>query len=153
MLRQMVDEFDPLLVPLGKQIVVEAPDDIYLLGDADKLARVFNNILKNAIAYSHPESIIKINAEQQGKSVVISFVNYGNPIPSQQLDRIFEKFFRLDPSNSTLTGGTGLGLAIARKIVEAHGGTIIAQSSEKYTAFVVTLPMAGHEISGLTGHS
>ncbi len=102
MLRQMADEFDPMLVPLGKQIVVEAQDGITLWGDADKLARVFNNILKNAIAYS--ENIIKINAEQQGGNVLISFINDGNPIPAQQLDRIFEKFFRLDPSNSTITG-------------------------------------------------
>lgn len=150
MLQQMADEFYPMLVSSGKQIVVEGQDGIFLWGDADKLARVFNNILKNAIAYSFPDSIIKIHAEQQGKNVVISFVNFGNPIPSQQLDRVFEKFFRLDLARSTITGGSGLGLAITREIVEAHGGTIMAQSSEKYTVFTATLPISGPEISRLT---
>jgi len=140
MLRQMADEFYPMLVPAGKQINVEAPEDLYLWADADKLARVFNNILKNAIAYSAPDSVIKIHAAQQGENAVISFINHGKPIPPQQLDRLFEKFFRLDPSRSSSTGGSGLGLAIAREIVQAHGGTIIAQSSEKHTVFTVTLP-------------
>ena len=150
MLRQMADEFYPMLVSSGKQIVVEGQDGIYLWGDADKLARVFNNILKNAIAYSFPDSIIKIHAEQQKGNVVISFVNFGNPIPAVQLDRVFEKFFRLDLARSPITGGSGLGLAITREIVEAHGGTIMAQSSEKNTAFTVTLPIADPEISRST---
>lgn len=151
MLHQMADEFYPMLVPSGKQIVVNAYNGLYLWGDADKLARVFNNILKNAIAYSYPNSVIKIHAEQQGENAVISFVNRGNPIPSQQLDRIFEKFFRIDLSRSSSTGGSGLGLAISRKIVEVHGGTIIAQSSDDYTIFSVTLPITGLEKTRSTG--
>lgn len=146
MLRQMADEFYPLLVSSGKQIIVESQDVIYLWGDADKLARVFNNILKNAVAYSYPDSIIKIYAVKQGENVVISFGNNGNPIPSQQLDRIFEKFYRLDPSRSAGMAGSGLGLAIAREIIEAHGGSIIARSSERETVFTVTLPASGVEI-------
>lgn len=140
MLRQMADEFYPMLVPAGKQITVDAPENLYLWGDADKLARVFNNVLKNGVAYSAPNSTIKIHASRQGENVVISFFNRGKPIPPQQLDRLFEKFFRLDPSRSSSTGGSGLGLAIAREIVQAHGGTIVAQSSEDYTVFAVTLP-------------
>jgi two-component system sensor histidine kinase VanS len=146
MLQQMADELYPLLVSSGKQIVVEGQDGIYLWGDADKLARVFNNILKNAVAYSYPDSILKIQAAQQGESVVISFVNHGRPIPMQQLDQIFEKFYRLDPSRSTGLAGSGLGLAIAREIVEAHGGSIIAHSSEKETTFTVTLPVSRMEV-------
>lgn len=151
MLQQMADEFYPMLVPTGNQIVVDVDDVLYLWGDADKLARVFNNILKNAIAYSDPNSMIEINASQQGENAVISFVNRGSPIPSQQLDRIFEKFFRIDPSRSTSTGGSGLGLAISRKIVEVHSGTIIAQSSDDCTIFTVTLPVMGLENTRLTG--
>lgn len=145
MLQQMADEIYPILVSSGKQIVVDRQEGIYLWGDADKLARVFNNILKNAVAYSYPNSMIRVHAAQQGGNVVISFVNHGNPIPSQQLDRIFEKFYRLDPSRSTGTAGSGLGLAIARELIEAHGGTILAQSSEQHTVFTVTLPISSDE--------
>lgn len=145
MLQQMADEVYPILVSSGKQIVMDQQEDIYLWGDADKLARVFNNILKNAVAYSYPGSMIQIHAAQQRGSVVITFQNQGNPIPSQQLDRIFEKFYRLDPSRSTGTAGSGLGLAIAREIIEAHGGTIRAESSEENTVFTVTLPVSGDE--------
>jgi two-component system sensor histidine kinase VanS len=145
MLRQIADEFYPMLVSSGKQIFVDSQDDIYLSGDAEKLARVFNNILKNAVVYSYPGSIIKIHAEQQGENVVITFANNGDPIPSHQLDQIFEKFYRLDPSRSADTAGSGLGLAIAREIIQAHGGRISVQSSERETAFTVTLPISGVE--------
>ena len=67
--------------------------------------------------------------------------NIGPEIPQQNLDRIFEKFFRADSSRGTRTGGAGLGLAIAKQIVERHGGTITAKSNEKYTIFIVSLPL------------
>ncbi|KPU42975.1 signal transduction histidine-protein kinase BaeS [Oxobacter pfennigii] len=141
MLQQMADEFYPLLSPEEKKAVVTAPDDLTLWGDADKLARVFNNILKNAIAYSYPGSIIEISAFRKDKNVVIQFSNSGDPIPPQMLNMIFERFFRLDASRSSQTGGAGLGLAIAKEIVSAHGGMIAAQSGENKTIFTVVLPM------------
>ena len=122
MLRQMADEFYPLLTPHGKQIAVNAPEDLILVGDADKLARVFNNILKNAISYSCERSVIEISAFQQGNNVVVAFTNQGDPIPAQKLETIFEKFYRLDSARSTNTGGAGLGMAIAKEIVAAHDG-------------------------------
>lgn len=146
MLQQMADEFYPMLTPQGKQVAVNAQDGLTLWGDADKLARVFNNILKNAIAYSYENSIINISVVQQGKNAVITFTNQGNPIPLQKMDTIFEKFYRLDFSRSTNTGGAGLGLAIAKEIVTEHGGMIAAESSEEYTVFTVTLPLSDTEI-------
>lgn len=140
MLQQMVDEFYPMLIPQGKQVIIHAPDNLILVGDADKLARVFNNILKNAIAYSYENSVIDISAAQQDENIVITFINQGDPIPPQKLDTIFEKFYRLDFSRSTSTGGTGLGLAIAKEIVTAHGGTITAKSNEEHTIFTINLP-------------
>lgn len=140
MLRQMADEFYPMLVSGGRKAVVHAPDNLVLTGDADKLARVFNNILKNAIAYSYKNSVIDISAVQVSKSIVIKFTNYGDPIPSQKLKMIFEKFYRVDSARSTNTGGAGLGLAIAKEIVTAHGGTIKAESNSKQTVFTVRLP-------------
>jgi len=140
MLQQMADEFYPMLTPQGKQVSVNMPDGLTLWGDADKLARVFNNILKNAIAYSYENSVIDISAQQQDKNIIITFTNQGNPIPRERLETIFEKFFRLDTSRSTNTGGAGLGLAIAKEILNAHGGNIFVQSNTEKTVFTVVLP-------------
>ena len=140
MLRQMADEFYPMLVPKGRKADVHVPDNLTLTGDADKLARVFNNILKNAIAYSFENSVIDISAIQQDENIVITFTDHGEPIPPQKLDTIFEKFYRLDSSRSSNTGGAGLGLAIAKEIVTAHNGTITAESNSERTVFTVKLP-------------
>lgn len=140
MLQQIADEFYPTLTPQEKQVSVNVPDDLTLWGDADKLARVFNNILKNAIAYSYENSVIDISAQQQDKNIVITFTNQGNPIPQAKLETIFEKFYRLDSARSTNTGGAGLGLAIAQEIVTAHHGTISVESNSKNTTFTVKLP-------------
>ena len=140
MLQQMADEFYPMLTPQGKQVSVNVPDGLTLWGDADKLARVFNNILKNAIAYSYENSVIDISAQEQDENIIITFTNKGNPILQEKLETIFEKFFRLDTSRSTNTGGAGLGLAIAKEIVNAHGGNIFVQSNTEKTVFTVVLP-------------
>jgi two-component system sensor histidine kinase VanS len=140
MLQQMADEFYPILAPQGKQVSVTVPDGLILPGDADKLARVFNNILKNAATYSDENSVIDISAKQQDKNIAITFTNQGKPIPQEKLETIFEKFYRLDTARSTNTGGAGLGLAIAREIVTAHDGTISAESTPENTTFTVTLP-------------
>ncbi|WP_347176158.1 HAMP domain-containing sensor histidine kinase [Tissierella sp. Yu-01] len=140
MLHQLVDEFYPLLEPQGKQVVIHVPEDLILVGDADKLARVFNNILKNAIAYSYENSIIDISAVQNGDSITITFRNQGETIPSHKLDTIFDKFYRLDTARSTNTGGAGLGLAIAKEIVIAHNGTITVESNIENTTFTIVIP-------------
>jgi two-component system, OmpR family, sensor histidine kinase VanS len=141
MLQQLADEFYPMLNPLEKQVFVNVPEVLTLWGDADKLARVFNNILKNAIAYSYENSVIDISAKQQDKNIVITFTNQGNPIPQAKLETIFEKFYRLDSARSTNTGGAGLGLAIAQEIVTAHDGTISVESNAENTTFTVKLPL------------
>ena len=140
MLQQMTDEFYPILTPQEKQVSINVPDALTLWGDADKLARVFNNILKNAIAYSYESSVIDISAKQQNKNIVITFTNQGNPIPQAKLKTIFEKFYRLDSARSTNTGGAGLGLAIAQEIVTAHHGKISVESNIENTIFTVKLP-------------
>ncbi|TGE33365.1 vancomycin resistance histidine kinase VanS [Desulfosporosinus sp. Sb-LF] len=140
MLQQMADEFYPMLTPQDKQVSVNVPDGLTLWGDADKLARVFNNILKNAIAYSYENNVIDISAERQDENIFITFTNQGHPIPQGKLETIFEKFYRLDSSRSTNTGGAGLGLAIAQEIVKAHDGTISVESNTENTTFTVKLP-------------
>ena len=119
---------------------LELPQEFFVYADSQKLARVFNNLLKNAIAYSYPDTEIVVRGEQQGEQAVISFENHGKTIPKQKLDLIFEKFFRMDEARKSNTGGAGLGLAIAKEIVELHGGSISAESKQEKTVFRVTLP-------------
>lgn len=139
MLVQMTDEFYPHLAANGKQAVIHASEDLTVFGDPDKLARVFNNILKNAAAYSEDNSVIDITAGLSGDVVTIVFKNAGS-IPQNKLAAIFEKFYRLDDARSSGTGGAGLGLAIAKEIIVQHGGQIYAESNENYTTFTVELP-------------
>lgn len=140
MLLQMADEFYPQLSSTEKTAAVSTPEHLMLLADPDKLARVFNNIMKNAITYGYSGTVIDISAVRNEQFIVITFSNQGNTIPEHKLQTIFDKFFRLDEARSTSTGGSGLGLAIAKSIVEAHGGNITAGSSEGRTTFSVTLP-------------
>lgn len=140
MLVQMMDEFFPVLNERGNTAVLEAAETLTVNGDSAKLARVFNNILKNAAAYSDPGTPIVISAKKIGASVLISFQNQGPTIPADKLSVIFEKFFRLDEARVSDTGGSGLGLSIAKEIVTLHGGTIQAQSNAHSTTFTVSLP-------------
>lgn len=141
MLVQMTDEFYPVLSAHGNTIQLQADENLTVYGDPEKLARVFNNILKNAIAYSYPNTEIQVLADSNEKEVHIYFQNQGKTIPKHKLESIFEKFFRLDEARSTNTGGAGLGLAIAKEIVTLHRGTIIATSENEITTFHITLPI------------
>lgn len=141
MLVQISDEFYPILQEHGNEISLSVPNHLEVYGDPDKLARVFNNILKNAVTYSYQKTTIQIWAEEREEDVLICFQNKGKTIPKQKLDRIFEKFFRLDDARSTNTGGAGLGLAIAKEIVALHHGEISAFSENETTVFRVKLPI------------
>lgn len=141
MLMQMADEFYPVLEQHGKSITIHAEEDLPIVADSAKLARVFNNILKNAVAYSYDNTEIEIHAEKRDNAIHVSISNFGKTIPKQKLDMIFEKFYRLDDARSTNTGGAGLGLAIAKEIVVAHGGTISVTSEKQITTFTVELPV------------
>lgn len=141
MMVQMTDEFYPLLQAHRNSTELNIDEDLTLYGDATQLARVFNNILKNAIAYSYPDTVIKIWAKRTDKNVQIYFQNKGKTIPAHKLEMIFEKFFRLDEARANNTGGAGLGLAIAKEIITLHNGTITANSQDELTTFYVTLPI------------
>lgn len=140
MLQQLSDEVYPTLKSQNKSVLIEADEGIEILGDRDKLARVFNNILKNAIIYSYENSVIYIKVKTNEEKVNIAFKNTGKTIPPIYIETIFEKFYRLDTSRSTNTGGAGLGLAIAKEIVMAHNGEIIVKSENEETTFEVELP-------------
>ncbi len=140
MLEQIIDDFYPVLKEEKKTIRFQSQEKITLFTDPDKLSRVFNNLLKNAINYSSEKSEITIAVQKTEKEVCIAIMNRGKQIPKEKLSKIFEKFYRLDSSRTSRTGGSGLGLAIAKEIVELHGGTIEAQSTEQETTFQVHLP-------------
>ena len=140
MLAQMTDEFYPLLSAKDKQFSLHIPEDLTLYGDADKLARVFQNILRNAVAYSTDNSVIDISAAISDDMVSIIFKNAGS-VSSENLASIFDKFYRLDSARSSATGGAGLGLAIAKEIVAAHGGNIYANSHDEHITFTVEVPI------------
>lgn len=141
MLVQLTDELLPVLEQNGNTAVIKADESITVPGDPDKLARVFQNVLKNAAAYSYPHTEIAIYAEERDASVIIRFTNMGKTIPQNKLDSIFEKFYRLDESRTSGTGGAGLGLAIAKEIISLHSGTITAESRNETVTFTITLPV------------
>ena len=140
MLIQLVDEFTPSLQAAQLEIEINMPKDVYIVGDANYLARAFQNIIKNAIAYSDTNSVIVISAVYQTDKVVISVINTGDTILPEQQEHIFEKFYRADEARQGNTGGAGLGLAIAKNIVALHGGNITVESENRKTVFIISLP-------------
>jgi two-component system, OmpR family, sensor histidine kinase VanS len=140
MLVQLIDEFFPVLSSKGISAVLEAEETLAIDADPEKLARVFTNILKNAAAYSYPDTQITISAKNAQDKVNITIENHGQTIPSDQLSAIFEKFNRLDNARKSDTGGAGLGLSIAKEIVHLHGGEISVKSENNTTIFSVSLP-------------
>ena len=115
------------------------PPDVFYECDPDKLQRVFDNLLRNAVSYSQPGGDINIRLRRQEGRIHLSVQNFGVTIPEEKLERIFDQFFRLDSARATRSGGAGLGLAIAKEIVELHGGTISAESSDGQVTFTVVL--------------
>lgn len=140
MLYQIADEFYPVFEEKSLKCNLNIAGKIEFIGDADKLARVFDNLIRNAVNYSYSGTTVDISAVETGNMINVSVRNIGDCIPQAKLERIFEKFFRVDSARTSSSGGAGLGLAIAKQIVELHGGTISAESSTKFTQFTVSLP-------------
>ena len=140
MLEQIADEMYGVFQEKRLECQVEAAEDVIVPADPDKLARVFDNLMRNAVVYCDRETTIHIQVSQDKDNAKIVFINEGPKISNDKLQHIFEKFFRADNSRSSETGGAGLGLAIAREIVELHGGQIQAQSDDHETRFIVSLP-------------
>ena len=142
LLAQVVDEIYPSLSAKGNSAAFTVDDDLVVYADPEKLARVFSNLLKNAAAYSYPNTEIIITAKRCGNSVQINFENHGRTIEPEQISGIFEKFNRLDEARLSDTGGAGLGLSIAEEIIRLHGGTITAFSENEMVSFVIMLPIS-----------
>lgn len=142
MLEQIGFEFHPILAEKDLKLETEIKPNVEILCDPDKLARVFDNLLRNAVNYSYAGTTIYLSMDYEPikDEVKICVENHGKTISPDKLDRIFEQFFRLDSSRRSSTGGSGLGLAIAKEIVELHHGTITAESENESIRFTVVLP-------------
>lgn len=126
----------------GLEIQVENDTTSLMMeGDTEKLVRVFNNLISNALKYGKGGTKILLSAEKIGSEAVITVKNNGEPIPEKSLDLLFNRFYRVEESRSQETGGTGLGLAIAQSIVVLHGGYIYARSDADWTSFILHLPL------------
>lgn len=146
MLEQLAASFE--LEAQKKQIeigVKTTPTALKIEADAEKLGRVFNNLISNALKYAKGGRHINLEANQNGQQITFIVSNDGEQIPEKSLNHLFERFYRVESSRSKATGGTGLGLAIAQSIVELHQGKIRVESSEKLTSFIIDLPLKQHK--------
>ena len=139
LLKQLIDECYPMLEKNNLKCNLDAPEKVMYLGDGDKLARAFDNLLKNAINYSYEKTTIQINLKEEDDKIFISFKNKGDKIPEYKLNKIFEKFYRADEARGSNTGGAGLGLAITKEIVELHNGSINVKNDDEYIMFNILL--------------
>lgn len=140
-LQQLAEELYPNARERELRLEVDAPQDVVIFADPDKLARALTNVLRNAVAYADAGTAILVSARVVADQVVIAVANQGREISKAHLQSIFEKFYREESARSTDKGGAGLGLAIAREIVSAHKGTIDAASENGVTTFTVRLPL------------
>jgi two-component system, OmpR family, sensor histidine kinase VanS len=140
LLSQLLEEFYPSFA--DKDLTYELKSNVpaqVITADGNLLARLFDNLINNAIKYGAEGKKILVKIHSDGEIVTVSVTNYGYVIPAEELPLIFNKFYRVEQSRSIYTGGTGLGLAIAKNIVDMHGGTISVASDLNGTVFTVKL--------------
>jgi len=143
MLDQLSADFELEANKRGMEIIVNSiPDKILMKGDTEKLGRVFNNLIMNALKYGKGATHIWLTAEKKDKEVVVTVANNGQPIPEDSLKHVFDRFYRVEDSRSKKTGGTGLGLAIAQSMIQLHGGTIAVTSDDAKTSFISHFPIS-----------
>jgi len=144
LIKQAVTPLQPKLAAKEISLSFDLPDNLPLVNiDWQRVNQVLHNLLENAVAYTHKGGTINVAAAKQGDWVEVSVSDTGEGIPAEDLPNIFERFYRVDKSRARVTGGSGLGLTIAKRLVEAHGGTITVQSKPgKGSRFSFTLPIA-----------
>ena len=146
MLMQITYEFNPILAEKGLEWDLQIAENIEIMCDADKLERAIDNLIRNAVNYSYPNTKIFFSLTQISDGIRICVQNKGQTIPPEKLERIFEQFYRLDAARSSDTGGAGLGLAIAKEIIELHHGTIATYSENENIQFIIHLPFGSQKI-------
>jgi two-component system sensor histidine kinase SenX3 len=123
-------------------LIFQDSEDGMVLGDREQLTMAIHNLIENAINYSPAETKVAVSTSIENEIITISVADQGIGIPESEVDRIFERFYRVDPARSRETGGTGLGLSIVKHIVIKHGGEISVWSSENVgSTFSIRLPI------------
>lgn len=142
LLEQLLDEFYPSFQENNLEYEYHTcKKDIVIEADGDLIARLFDNLINNAIKYGADGKLIKVCISETHDMIKVDVINYGKVIPNDELNHIFKKFYRVEQSRSENTGGIGLGLAIAKNVVDMHNGSIEVTSSLKGTSFSVCLPI------------
>lgn len=142
LLEQLLDEEYPGFEKAGLRAeFICREDSVCLVGDGNLLARLFENLLNNAVKYGKDGKLIRLELELRNHMAVTRVINYGYVIPESELSNVFRKFYRVEQSRSQDTGGTGLGLAIVEQIVQLHSGSITVKSDLQGTVFEVVLPV------------
>lgn len=141
-LNQIVGEYAPMFESKGLRVLTQISDaELPVKVDVEKMVRAFENILSNAEKYSSKPSDIIVKADNKGEDVVISISNKGEHLEQDKLNRMFEKFYRVDISRSSNIEGSGLGLAISKKIVELHDGEVWAECDGEIIIINIKLPI------------
>jgi two-component system sensor histidine kinase SenX3 len=145
LLDEAVERVRAIALAKGIPIFYEPPtDDIVIACDPTQLVSAFTNLLDNAVKYSDERSSVEVGATDRQEVVAVWVRDRGIGIPSRDLERIFERFYRVDRARSRATGGTGLGLSIVRHVAQVHGGDITVESAEgEGSTFEITLPVSG----------
>ena len=139
-IRAALDLAQPTLERAGLRVVVDVPDRLPARADPDHLAQVLANLLSNAARYTPAGGTVTVRAERKASDLLVSIANTGEGIPPEDLDRVFERFYRVEKSRDRARGGAGIGLAIVKQLVEAGGGRVGAESRDGQTRFWFSLP-------------
>lgn len=132
-------QYEPLIYENNKKLITNIDNNITIMGDEDKIKQLLNILMDNALKYSLNNGIIKISLKKNKQSnVYITVSNSSETINKEQLNKIFDRFFRIDSSRNRKTGGSGLGLNIAKSIVEIHKGSINVMNKDNITSFIIT---------------
>lgn len=123
-------------------VILEEVEPVKVIGDADRLTQLFLNLMTNAVKYSNVGDRVRVALREIGDAAVITVMDAGIGIPAEDLEHIFDRFYRVNKARTRERGGSGLGLAIAKSIVDAHGGSILAESTVGVgSTFTVTIPV------------
>jgi two-component system sensor histidine kinase BaeS len=138
--RAAVDLAQPAIERAGLSVRVDTPPTLPGRANPDHLAQVLANLLSNAVRYTPAGGRVSVHAERRPDDLLVTVANTGDPIPSDDLERVFERFYRVEKSRDRARGGAGIGLAIVKQLVEAGGGRVGAESADGETRFWFSLP-------------